>query len=558
MNHLQRHLEKYVFAIALIILITTSLISIFGVSREYWFDESFSLETVHMMNGGEKIVWQEHDVHPPVYYKLLAGWMALEPYKVAYEVPYERVNPLRTYESGWFGNMWLDESEWARLLSLLIAVVFFVGAYKALSNIYGESGASFAMLFMSICSIYIHFATETRMYILVLAFSAWALYCFTKVQEQISAGNSAYGWLAAGTIICGLSVFTHYYSAIMLPFFFMFLLLTLWRKEDLKNLFVHLGVMTIIGIGFVLSAFMIYAAPQLERGEGMWFQPPALSSLPSAISYAFVNPDYIPFMDTMSVLFIVFMAWLIWFAYLQVRKVWKGGMQQEEKATFAFFLAILYPFFVLGILPLLGDGEGFTNLYHHRFFLCITWLIAASWFVSLHRLVVSRHKIATLVMGLVTVSLGFMLLMMWVYAPYELKHTFEYIPCGGVTVMHESPFSALPAIIYDRERSCYNRHVISTQLSKSRRNTAGYDAFADENVFVNMQLPLGELYYVRAQGKIVFDDDVFVWNGESLEGTLMTVIYQDDGVGLVKFNSTGNETYTLKSYDSIVGYRLVN
>ena len=56
MNHLKRHLEKYILAVALTVLITASLISIFGVSRQVWFDESFSLETVHMMNSGEQIV----------------------------------------------------------------------------------------------------------------------------------------------------------------------------------------------------------------------------------------------------------------------------------------------------------------------------------------------------------------------------------------------------------------------------------------------------------------------------------------------------------------------
>jgi len=176
----------YLF-LSLALFLILSQIIIFVVDKENWFDVSFTLETVHTMriDGPQSISFQNYDVHPPTSYYAFYLWSFLNP--------------------------GLSEYHLAQELSVLFMLGFLYFAYLCLRKLFGSSGEK-ATVLLALCTTYIHFGTEVRMYSMLFFLSAVVFWCIL---------NEFKGLLGVvGIISIGLMPLIQYYSGAVAVVFF--------------------------------------------------------------------------------------------------------------------------------------------------------------------------------------------------------------------------------------------------------------------------------------------------------------------------------------------------
>lgn len=487
--------ESWAIVPILLIFIVLSQYAIHEQSRELWFDEAFSMQTAYMIQEGQ-VTFQEHDVHPPFYYMILSSWL---------EIPHS-----------------LGDVEWARWLSVIFMSLFLLYVFDGLRTIFSFRVAWATTLALAMASTYVHYGTEIRMYALVLMFSAVV---FSAIMEWRENNHWAMYW----AILLGVVVlpFIHYFAAMAFMFFTVFAVVL---KE--KKLAVSIFIAGMVG---TLGAFFIYALPQLSRAEGMWFQHSTLGSWSSAIAYSFYVPQGNLFGNLYGSVFIVFIAISFIGLGIALWLMFKNKKDLKDKVIVMFILTSLFPFLGLlsGALLSWVLGPGFGNLYHHRLFLVVTWMFAAGLFAFFFQWVFSAVKgvVDSGVKVIAGIAL-FVALLMLFFGPYEdslhyeLERTLDHIPCGGVTVVHESPFSGAPAIVTDRLRGCDNRHVVMSDLNELQGHTAGYDAWPEEDILWGLTLPSeSSFYFVRSLSD----------NGgiETIKEEWQQEVYVDDGIVLM-------------------------
>lgn len=494
--------DKKLLLVALALFIALSAWVIHGVSREAWFDVSFSLETVHKMRteGVSSIDFQHYDVHSPLYYTLLYGWSYLNPGTQSY---------------GWYPG--ISEFVWAQWFSVLLMCGFLIFVWLGMRARFGEDGAAVTVL-LAMCTTYLHYGTEVRTYALELMLSAMV---FAAVMQW----EKSWRWELVGMFGAMLLPLTHYFGVMAPPFFAALLFIRLAKE---KKVAWRGGFIILIGWVIGLAMALFFAIPQRLRTQGTWFQPPGVESWPSSIFYAFFAMDS-PIEGVVGVafswLYVSFLALMVFLAWKAWRWMQKGDLGEEKKVLIMMGVTALFPLLGLAGAPLLG-GEGFSNLYHHRFFLVVTWMFAA--LVAL--LIVRKGKVLTA--GFILLA-GLMLFMYGQTAHHELENIMDATPCHPVefgddglgypwkaTIIHESPFSALPYEVYAREHGCYWRNVVSTNITRRMANGGGFDAVDEENVYWNLTLPEGNYYYVNATSIVPRDGKVYT-------------VAQEDGVSLL-------------------------
>jgi hypothetical protein len=180
--------------------------------------------------------------------------------------------------------------------------------------------------------------------------------------------------------------------------------------------------------------------------------------------------------------------------------------------------------------PIIG-GEGFAHLYHHRFFVVLMWFAIAimfGWALS-----VVKGKLHYVLFGVMVLAAVVMLNGYFESAHHELERVIDQLPCEDALVLHESPFSALPAMVVDVERGCDKlTHIISTNLTQRQGATAGFDAMDERNIYRNLTLPNESFYYLMASGIVVVDEQTGQWRQVGSWNITPEVIYEDDGINL--------------------------
>lgn len=483
-------MKKVGLVVVLVLFLSLLLSNVFVVSREVWFDEAFSLQTAYLLNEGSDIDFSAFDVHPPVYYEMLAGWMRMQPAGV-------------------------EEHEWGRLLSVVFALVFVLCVFLGLYEMFGGIVAYIASLLLVFSSTYVHFGTEVRSYMFVMMCSAIAFWLLMKVIRG-SEKWKVLVWIAAGVL--AIAVFAHYYAAMAFVLFVGMVFVCVDEREKRKY-----GVWVLACVGGVVSlvAFVWFALPQMVRAEAMWFQQSTLESYPWSLSYTVFVPQTSLFGDGM-----VWLSWLF-IAVIIAVFVWclRLGKRSDvkDRVVWVMFLSSVFPFLGLVSSPVLSAviGDGFGNLYHHRLFLVVTWMFAAGLFVQFVRWVVRRTRVVALVSFVIVIVVMGVLMEEYVdTSHYELERTLGAVACDGSVVVHESPFSGMPALVFDRERGCdMNRHVVVTGISREQSFTAGFDAWDPNDVYWDERVPgVSEFVYVHAAGI------------GSVDGLEYEVVYQDDGI----------------------------
>src|ERR687891_2073858 len=147
-----------------------------------WLDEAQSVN-IASLPLGDLFEALRHDGHPPFYYLLLHGWMEV------------------------FG-----ESDFAvRALSGVFAVATLPLAWVAGRRLAGRAGARWALVIVALSPYSIRYATETRMYSLVMLL---VLAGYLLLSDALSDPRP---WrLAALTLVSGLLLLSHYWSAYLL------------------------------------------------------------------------------------------------------------------------------------------------------------------------------------------------------------------------------------------------------------------------------------------------------------------------------------------------------
>jgi hypothetical protein len=491
---------------------------IFDVQREEWFDSAFSLQTVDLINSGKLsfVGLRDFDVHPPVYYYLLAVWMDFQPSV-------------------------FTEYQWAQELSVLLGLVFLFFAFFALRNYFGRAG-SYAVVMLSMLSTYIHFATEPRMYMLILLLSAVILWAMSKGMKKVPG--------IIGCLAVMMLPLVHYLAVLVVPFYMFFWWVT--EKDNPDRGGVLWAMFVFMCLGIAMAAF--FAIPQRLRTAGTWFTAPSILSFPSAVFYSFWIVD--AFASETSVfgiyLYRIFIFFLIGIACFGLYKLFRNQVRtKRQRALFVMGLSALVPLSAivfLSIGKLLGGGA-YWDLYHHRFFLGITWLFAAMTFTLLftgmrRRLPHKRLSVRSVALCvwnfiLITVVVSLCVLMLSFYAVgvhHELQRTIDSTPCQPVELAddglyypvtiwigHESPFSSLPYERYQFEHNCNWKHFISTGISVKESHSAGFDAIPDQLVYWNLTLPSHGFYYVQSAAEVF-----------NLSGRNYTVVAQQEGIRLLK------------------------
>lgn len=489
-EHSDRVLNKRSLYIALAIFLVCTQAMIFVVGQLAWFDVSFSLETVQKLrvDGLSSIDFSQYDAHPPTYYYALYVWSYLNP--------------------------GLTEYHWAQELSVLFGLIFFTFVWLALTELFGHNG-SLATMLLSACSSFIHYGVEARSYMLLLMLSAIILYCI------VMRLRGTFMWVAA---ICAfLLPMTHYLASMAVIFFTAMVVLVSKSRNSWSLDRVGIMVFMIAGMaGMALSAFM-YALPQHARVEGTWFLPSSITSWPSSLMFTMFFTENLSIHVATFVLIMSIILYLFWKLFRLV----KPYMNWVDLVWVLMIATALAPLSYLAIANLLRSMN-FSNLYHHRFFLVITWMFAAAAFVALAKWLdsLANRKLAVsfllcvfagLIAGSVVASQN---------VPRELQILIEQTPCEAITIVHESPFSAIPYQYYAREKNCAWDNIILTNLTQRMLNGGGGDIVSDK-LFYNLTLPANvtNYYYVNGSGLV------------SINGSV-TVIVQEDGVNLLRVRSS--------------------
>jgi uncharacterized membrane protein len=469
-------------------------VMIFGVTRERWFDASFSLSTAEQMNAGRQVIWGQHDVHPPGHFILLAQWL---------EIPHK----------------WPGDYIWAQELSVLYGVAFIVLVVLLLYRLFGDAGA-YAGIMMSMLTTYIHYAHEIRQYILLMLLCALFVYALVKRFE------GAWGVVAVGAM-AALPWMQYISAAVAIPWLLVmtFIYGSAIKLEKKWRWLVVLGIVALVSVAFVAPI----ALEQKARVHGAWFKPSTLDSWPAAMSYALFMVDnnfqVFHWYDRVF-LFGVYLA-VVTGAVILFRKVWKSLGTEDGKRPENVMFTMMVMTAVVPLIGLAGTtflGQGFNNLYHHRFYLVVTWMFAAALMTYV------SQRWGWKVFLLVPVVAAMWMLYVTGMVHHELGNLMQNMTCDSEerVIVHQSPASGVPFDVYGWEKGCNWTNVVTTNWTKKMLNGGGGDAM-EGRIFWNFTVPNVSTYYAATSsfGWIPITGPYQVLDNE--DGISMWKVYARDG-----------------------------
>jgi mannosyltransferase len=182
-------------AVAVGAVLLAAVVLRFTVRSDLWLDEALSVNIARLPLSKLPEALK-HDGAPPVYYLLLHFWMEV------------------------FGQG--DTA--VRALSGVISIATFPALYFAGRRLGGRFGAWAAVLVFATSPFAIRYATETRMYALVMFLVAWGYLAVLRALERPSPGRCA---LVA--LVVAMLLYTHNWSYYLLATVAVVLLLRAWR-----------------------------------------------------------------------------------------------------------------------------------------------------------------------------------------------------------------------------------------------------------------------------------------------------------------------------------------
>ncbi|HLM65726.1 MAG TPA: glycosyltransferase family 39 protein [Acidimicrobiales bacterium] len=185
----------------------------FVTTSALWLDEALSVN-IAKLPVGDLLDALRHDGHPPLYYLLLHGWMQV------------------------FG----EGDVAVRALSGIIGVATLPLAYVAGRRLAGVAGGRWALVVVALSPYSVRYATETRMYSLVMLLTLVGYLVLTDALHTPTAGR-----LAALTLVSGTLLLTHYWSFYLVAAVGLLLVVRWWRVPGERPTTVRLTVAVAAG-----------------------------------------------------------------------------------------------------------------------------------------------------------------------------------------------------------------------------------------------------------------------------------------------------------------------
>lgn len=217
-------------------------------SQSYWLDEAISLG-IARSDLATILTNVVQSSHPPLYYLLLKGWLAV--------------------------GLGGDETT-VRLLSALLSTAAIPAVYVLINTLTDQRTSLIGAAFLAVMPFQVLYAQEARMYGLLVLLTTLTLWAFVRAWQQ----NRWYNWLLFA-ITMAACLYTHYFSFLVLGGLGLFALLESLssRKRDRWP-------------GMVLSGIVLILlfAPQI---------PLLLDKAGNAMGTRWVEPNYLFFFTTL-------------------------------------------------------------------------------------------------------------------------------------------------------------------------------------------------------------------------------------------------------------------
>lgn len=322
----------------LVLLVATTLRFYRLTAQSFWADEGNSISLAQrslvLVTRGAA-----HDIHPPLYYYLLWGW-------------------IRIFGDGEFA---------VRALSAVLGVALVYVTWLLGCRLSGRRVGLLASFLAAISPYQVYYSQEARMYVLAALLGALSVYLFVRLLEDASRGRGA-GFLlpASWVLVTAGGLYTHYsFPVIVLMenvIFALWLVRTWQRGQAWRRLMGWAGLQ--------LAAFALYAPwlPIAYRQLTAW---PALSP---AYSPAFIAGEALRLLSLgRTVTPGGLTSWLLaGFAALCLLGLFPGGRDKWDKRAAAdpLFATLLPAFYtVTPALMMIALSLAGRPAYRPKFFL---------------------------------------------------------------------------------------------------------------------------------------------------------------------------------------------
>jgi hypothetical protein len=177
-------LNRFTYALPVVIILAAFLVAGYHLQREsLWADEAWTAWAVRSPYIRDVIGRVQGDVHPPLYFLLLAGWARL---------------------AG-------DSALALRLFSALAGAAGLAATYALGTRLFDRRAGLIAMLILGSSSFFVYYSREARMYVPLLALAALATYAYLRWLDRPGRRNTlAYALLLAALL------YTHYAGLLVL------------------------------------------------------------------------------------------------------------------------------------------------------------------------------------------------------------------------------------------------------------------------------------------------------------------------------------------------------
>lgn len=173
----------------LLIIVIGAALRLFEIgAKTVWLDEAFSIWLARQSLWSLWSWLVQIDQHPPLYYSLLHGWVAL------------------------FGDLQGP----VRLFSALCGILALPFFYGATLRLFDRSAALIATLLLAISPFHVWFAQETRMYALLTLLVAVAFYCLAAILTNAERRPQRQLWLGLAVAQAAVML-THNTATVFFP-----------------------------------------------------------------------------------------------------------------------------------------------------------------------------------------------------------------------------------------------------------------------------------------------------------------------------------------------------
>jgi uncharacterized membrane protein len=239
-----RRLPSWVAPVVLAGVVAAGIVLRFVQRSPLWLDEALSVNIADLPPG-DLLDALRHDGHPPLYYLVLHYWM-------------------KAFGQG-------DVA--VRALSGLLAVAALPLAWVAGRRLAGRSGARWALIVVALSPFWVRYATETRMYALVM------LLVLAGYLLIVDALGEPRPWrLVAIWLVSGVLLLTHYWSFYLLATVVALLAVRWWRQPADRATTVRVGLAVAAG-GLLFLPWLggfLYQAGHTGTPWGEPFRPTAV------------------------------------------------------------------------------------------------------------------------------------------------------------------------------------------------------------------------------------------------------------------------------------------